>query len=97
MKKNRVIALLLCLMMTFSFVACGQKAPADADSKPAVEEETKTEEELLAEENEILHENSELWEKVFASMNKNVSDDTLSSNYGEILLSAVESAKDQFS
>ena len=46
MKKNRVIALLLCLMMTFSFVACGQKAPADADSKPAVEEETKTEEEL---------------------------------------------------
>ena len=56
-----------------------------------------TEEQLLAEENEILSANDALWEKVFSSMDKNVTETTLSTNYGDFLLSAVEKAKDQFS
>ncbi len=40
--------------------------------------------------------NDGLWEKVFASMDKNVTEDVLTSNYGDFLLSAVEKAKDQF-
>mgnify|MGYP002710562067 CR=1 FL=1 len=38
-----------------------------------------------------------LWEKVFLSMSKNVTDDVISSNYGDVLMSAVEGAKEQFS
>lgn len=52
---------------------------------------------MLAEENEILSANDALWEKVFASIDKNVTETTLSTNYGDFLLSAVEKAKDQFS
>ena len=55
------------------------------------------EEQLLAEENEILSANDALWEKVFSSMDKNVTETTISANYGDFLLSAVEKAKDQFS
>lgn len=40
--------------------------------------------------------NNDLWEKVFASMSKNVTEDTLSSNYGDVLMAAVDGAKDQF-
>ena len=59
--------------------------------------EGKTEEQLLAVENDILFANNALWEKVSMSMDKNVNDDMLSSNYGDVLMSAVEGAKDQFS
>ena len=93
MKRNRMIALLLSLVLAFSLAACGQSASSPAAS--AVE--NKTEEQLLAEENEILSANDALWEKVFATMDKNVNDVALSSNYGDFLLSAVEKAKDQFS
>lgn len=47
-------------------------------------------------ENDILTANDELWEKVFASMDKNVTQTTLSNNYGDFLMSAVDNAKDQF-
>ena len=115
MKTNRVIALMIGLLLTFSMTACGEQMPAmntemegkteeksamDMDEK--MEEssdmmEGKTEEQLLAVENDILFANSALWEKVFMSMDKNVTDDTFSSNYGDVLMSAVEGAKDQFS
>ena len=115
MKTNRVIALMIGLLLTFSMTACGEQMPAmntemeekteeksamDMDEK--MEEssdmmEGKTEEQLLAVENDILFANNALWEKVFMSMDKNVNDDTLSSNYGDVLMSAVEGAKDQFS
>ena len=90
MKVNRAIAMIACLVMLFSLTACGKKTNAPDQS-------IKTEEQLLNEENEILNANNGLWEKVFASMDKNVSDDMLSSNYGDVLLNAVESAKEQFS
>ena len=90
MKVNRAIAMITCLVMLFSLTACGTKTDAP-------EQNSKTEEQLLNEENEILNANNALWEKVFASMDKNVSADMLSSNYGDVLLNAVESAKEQFS
>ena len=101
MKLNRVTALSLSLVLAFSLAACGQgassasSAPSSAASSAAAE--SKTEEQLLAEENEILSANDALWEKVFASMDKNVTETTLSTNYGDFLLSAVEKTKDQFS
>ena len=93
MKFNRVTALLLSLTLAFSLAACGQGASSvsSASSSSAASSaaaETKTEEQLLAEENEILSANDALWEKVFSSMDKNVTETTLST---------VEKTKDQFS
>lgn len=90
MKMNRVIALMTAMLLTFSLTAC-------AESSAAPELDGKTEYELLEVENEILLANNALWEKVFLSMSKNVTDDVISSNYGDVLMSAVEGAKDQFS
>ena len=67
-----------------------------AGSEAASDAQTKTEEQLLAEENDILTANDELWEKVFASMDKNVTQTTLNNNYGDFLMDAVDNAKDQF-
>ena len=102
MKFNRVTALLLSLTLAFSLAACGQGASSasSASSSSAASSaaaETKTEEQLLAEENEILSANDTLWEKVFASMDKNMTETTLSTNYGDFLRSSVEKTKDQFS
>jgi len=95
MKHLRIIPLLLSLVLLFALAGCGQgSAPASSASSAAAE--TRTEEEYLAEENRILSANDGLWEKVFASMDKNVTEDVLTSNYGDFLLSAVEKAKDQF-
>ena len=90
MKMNRVIALMTAMLLTFSLTAC-------AESSAAPELDGKTEYELLEVENEILLANNALWEKVFLSMSKNVTDDVISSNYGDVLMSAVEGAKEQFS
>lgn len=95
MKHLRIIPLLLSLVLLFSLVGCGQGS-ASASSASSAAAETRTEEEYLAEENQILSANDGLWEKVFASMDKNVTEDVLTSNYGDFLLSAVEKAKDQF-
>ena len=100
MKLNRVAALSLSLVLAFSLAACGQgasSASTASSSASSAAAESKTEEQLLAEENEILSANDALWEKVFASMDKNVTETTLSANYGDFLLSAVEKTKDQFS
>ena len=98
MKFNRVTALLLSLTLAFSLAACGQGASSasSASSSSAASSaaaETKTEEQLLAEENEILSANDALWEKVFASMDKNMTETTLSTNYGDFLRSYVEKTK----
>ena len=110
MKMNRVIALMIGLLLTFSMTACGEQMSAmNTDMKEKTEEksamdmdekmeessdmnmmEGKTEEQLLAVENDILFANNALWEKVFMSMDKNVNDDMLSSNYGDVLMSAAE-------
>lgn len=101
MKIHRIAALFLSLVLAFSLAACGQGASsassASSSAASSAAAESKTEEQLLAEENEILSANDALWEKVFSSMDKNVTETTISANYGDFLLSAVEMAKDQFS
>lgn len=103
---KRIAAILTSLVLVFSLAACGSQqagtaagseaASAAQTSEAASAAQTKTEEQLLAEENDILGANDELWEKVFASMDKNVTQTTLSNNYGDFLMSAVDNAKDQF-
>ena len=100
---KRIAAILTSLVLVFSLAACGSQqagtaagseAASTASSETASAAQTKTEEQLLAEENDIL--NNELWEKVFASMDKNVTQTTLNNNYGDFLMDAVDNAKDQF-
>ena len=103
---KRIAAILTSLVLVFSLAACGSQQAGTAagseaastaqTSEAASTAQTKTEEQLLAEENDILGANDELWEKVFASMDKNVTQTTLSNNYGDFLMSAVDNAKDQF-
>ena len=102
---KRIAAILTSLVLVFSLAACGSQqagtaagseAASTASSETASTAQTKTEEQLLAEENDILTANDELWEKVFASMDKNVTQTTLNNNYGDFLMDAVDNAKDQF-
>ena len=103
---KRIAAILTSMVLVFSLAACGSQqagtaagseaASAAQTSEAASAAQSKTEEQLLAEENDILGANDELWEKVFASMDKNVTQTTLGNNYGEFLMSAVDNAKDQF-
>ena len=87
MKIHRIAALSLSLVLAFSLAACGQGASsassASSSAASSAAAESKTEEQLLAEENEILSANDALWEKVFASMDKNVTETTISANYGD--------------
>ena len=102
MMKKAMIGI-ACLALTLT--ACSNQKPAEAPTQaPTSVQETATEaqsqktvQDYLDEENAILAQDKEPWEKVFASMSKNVSDDTLSSNYGDVLLAAVEGIKDELS
>lgn len=91
MKKIILSALCLALFLT----ACGSQQPENA--AVTATEETKTAQEYLDEENAVLAAHDALWETVFASMSKNVTDEVLSSNYGDVLMAAVENAKEQLS
>ena len=100
MKKNWIVTLVAC--MVFSLSGCGtamnsasQTTPSESSSEAEIS--GKSEQDLLEEENNILEKNKDLWEKVFASMDKNITDDMLNSNYGDVLIAAIENAKDQFS
>ena len=95
---KRFFAWITALLMLLSLAACSstQTSTAASSQQASTSETGKSENELIAEENDILAANNALWEKVFASMDKNVTDTTLSSNYGDILMSALDHAKDQF-
>ena len=105
MKKNLIVTLAACMVFSLSLSGCGTatdsasstSSTTSGESSSKVEISAKSEQDLIEEENDILEKNKNLWEKVFASMNKNVTDDMLNSNYGDILIAAVENAKDQFS
>ena len=51
---------------------------------------------LMEQENAILSENTALWEKVFMAADKGMTMQEDGKNYGDFLLSTIESAKDQF-
>ena len=97
---GRLLALLLIALIALSLVACGAKG---ADKTDGTSSEPKNAEEaaamyndLMAQENDILSENTELWEKVFMAADKGMTMQEDGKNYGDFLLSTIESAKDQF-
>ena len=102
MKKKWIVTLAACMVFSLSLSGCGtamNSASQTTSSESSSEAKTsgKSEKDLLEEENNILEKNKDLWEKVFASMDKNITDDMLNSNYGNVLIAAIENAKDQFS
>ena len=97
---GRLLAMLLIVLIALSLAACGAKG---ADKTDATSSEPKNAEEaaamyndLMAQENDILSENTELWEKVFMAADKGMTMQEDGKNYGDFLLSTIESAKDQF-
>ena len=97
---GRLLALLLLALMMLSLTACGTK---NGDKTGGMSSEPKNAEEavamhkdLMAQENAILSENKALWEKVFMAADKGMTMQEDGKNYGDFLLSTIESAKDQF-
>ena len=97
---SRLLALLLIALIALSLAACGAKG---ADKTDGTSSEPKNAEEavamyndLMAQENDILSENTALWEKVFMAADKGMTMQEDGKNYGDFLLSTIESAKDQF-
>ena len=97
---GRLLALLLLALMMLSLTACGTKNRDKADgmsSEPKnAEEAVAMHKDLMAQENAILSENTALWEKVFMAADKGMTMQEDGKNYGDFLLSTIESAKDQF-
>ena len=97
---GRLLALLLLALMMLPLTACGTKNGDKADgmsSEPKnAEEAVAMHKDLMAQENAILSENTALWEKVFMAADKGMTMQEDGKNYGDFLLSTIESAKDQF-
>ena len=97
---GRLLALLLLALMMLSLAACGTKNGDKADgmsSEPKnAEEAIAMHKDLMEQENAILSENTALWEKVFMAADKGMTMQEDGKNYGDFLLSTIESAKDQF-
>ena len=97
---SRLLALLFTALMVLSLAACGTKGGDKMDgmsSEPKnAEEAVAMYNDLMAQENDILSENTELWEKVYMSADKGMALQEDGKNYGDFLLSTIESAKDQF-
>ena len=97
---GRVLALLLIALIALSLAACGAKVGDKTDemsSEPKnAEEAAAMYNDLMAQENDILSENTALWEKVFMAADKGMTMQENGKNYGDFLLSTIESAKDQF-
>ena len=97
---GRILALLLTALMVLSLAACGTKGGDKMDgmsSEPKnAEEAVAMHKDLMAQENTILSENKALWEKVFMAADKGMTMQEDGKNYGDFLLSTIESAKDQF-
>ena len=100
MNGKKILALLLAAMMVLSLAACGAKGGDKMDgmsSEPKnAEEAVAMHKDLMAQENTILSENKALWEKVFMAADKGMTMQEDGKNYGDFLLSTIESAKDQF-
>ena len=97
---SRLLALLLAALMVLSLAACGTKSGDKKDgmgSDPKnAEEAAAMHKDLMAQENAILSKNTALWEKVFMAADKGMTMQEDGKNYGDFLLSTIESAKDQF-
>ena len=110
MKTTKILTVLTVFLMIFSLAACGtnkDNKKDDGNKKSEIaalmamepgkkDEATELHQKLMEQENAILSENSALWEKVFLSANKGMAMIENGSNYGDFLLTTIESSKDQF-
>lgn len=97
---SRLLALLLVALIALSLAACGatggDKTDGTSSEPKNAEEAVAMYNDLMAQENDILSENTALWEKVFMAADKGMTLQEDGKNYGDFLLSTIESAKDQF-
>ena len=97
---SRLLALLLVALIALSLAACGatggDKTDGTSSEPKNAEEAVAMYNDLMAQENDILSENTELWDKVFMAADKGMTMQEDGKNYGDFLLSTIESAKDQF-
>ena len=100
-KKNfasKFLALMLLVLMALSLAACGgEDGGTGASGEPKnAQEAAKVYSDLMDRENAIFSENTALWEKVFLAADKGMAMLEDGKNYGDFLLSTIESIQDQF-
>ncbi len=100
-KKNfasKFLALMLLVLMALSLAACGgEDGGTGASGEPKnAQEAAKVYSDLMDQENTIFSENTALWEKVFLAADKGMAMLEDGKNYGDFLLSTIESIQDQF-
>ena len=100
-KKNfasKFLALMLLALMALSLAACGgEDGGTEASGEPKnAQEAAKVYSDLMDQENTIFSENTALWEKVFLAADKGMAMLEDGKNYGDFLLSTIESIQDQF-
>lgn len=110
MKRAKMLTVLAALLLILGLTACGisKDGKENEGSKEtgiasllAADPKTKDEaselhQKLMQQETAILSENSSLWEKVFMSADKGMAMIKDGGNYGDFLLTTIESSKDQF-
>lgn len=110
MKRTKILTVLAALLLILCLAACGMSKDGKENegsketgiaSLLAADPKTKDEaselhQKLMQQETAILSENSSLWEKVFMSADKGMAMIKDGGNYGDFLLTTIESSKDQF-
>ncbi len=109
MKKSKLLAAALICALTLSLAGCAANGTDESSTgndteiatlmstQPAnLDEAKKLFQELMEKENAIFAANTELWNKLFLSADKGSPLIEDGSNYGDFLLSTIESAKDKF-
>ena len=110
MKRTKILAVLAALLLILGRAACGMSKDGKenegsketgiasllaADPK-TTDEASELHQKLMQQETAILSENNSLWEKVFMSADKGMAMIEDGGNYGDFLLTTIESSKDQF-
>lgn len=110
MKRTKMLTVLAALLLILGLAACGMSKDGKenegsketgiasllaADPK-TTDEASELHQKLMQQETAILSENSSLWEKVFMSADKGMAMIENGGNYGDFLLTTIESSKDQF-
>ena len=100
-KKNfasKFLALMLLVLMALSLAACGgEDGGTGVSGEPKnAQEAAKVYSDLMDQENAIFSNNTALWEKVFRAADKGMAMLEDGKNYGDFLLSTIESIQDQF-
>ena len=110
MKRTKILAVLAALLLILGLAACGMSKDGKenegsketgiasllaADPK-TTDEASELHQKLMQQETAILSENNSLWEKVFMSADKGMAMIEDGGNYGDFLLTTIESSKDQF-